>query len=113
MKRGFAKIEFFANLEYLKQEYNKGYVVSKILYEKAKQDKNISMVYSQFNKYFNEVFKNKIDFKNKIEKKEITQENNQSLALENKEPIKLKIDTKSKKVFDAKFGKDIKEDDLL
>lgn len=43
MKRGFAKIEFFANLEYLKQEYNKGYVVSKILYEKAKQDKNISM----------------------------------------------------------------------
>lgn len=40
MKRGFAKIEFFANLEYLKQEYNKGYVVSKILYEKAKQDKN-------------------------------------------------------------------------
>ncbi|EPU7757945.1 hypothetical protein ACVZOA_001713, partial [Campylobacter coli] len=70
-------------------------------------DKNISMVYSQFNKYFNEVFKNK------IEKKEITQENNQSLALENKEPIKLKIDTKSKKVFDAKFGKDIKEDDLL
>ncbi|EOH8887825.1 hypothetical protein ACMD10_001792, partial [Campylobacter coli] len=70
-------------------------------------DKNISMVYSQFNKYFNEVFKNK------IEKKEIIQENNQSLALENKEPIKLKIDTKSKKVFDAKFGKDIKEDDLL
>ncbi|EAJ4511982.1 hypothetical protein C0961_09650, partial [Campylobacter coli] len=70
-------------------------------------DKNISMVYSQFNKYFNEVFKNK------IEKKEITQENNQSLALENKEPIKLKINTKSKKVFDAKFGKDIKEDDLL
>ncbi|EPM8488445.1 hypothetical protein ACNANX_09415 (plasmid) [Campylobacter coli] len=107
MKRGFAKIEFFANLEYLKQEYNKGYVVSKILYKKAKQDKNISMVYSQFNKYFNEVFKNK------IEKKEITQENNQSLALENKEPIKLKINTKSKKVFDAKFGKDIKEDDLL
>ncbi|MGQ2699059.1 hypothetical protein ACT6DE_08975, partial [Campylobacter coli] len=72
-----------------------------------KQDKNISMVYSQFNKYFNEVFKNK------IEKKEIAQENNQSLALENKEPIKLKINTKSKKVFDAKFGKDIKEDDLL
>ncbi|EOF4405775.1 hypothetical protein ACKWRQ_001619 [Campylobacter upsaliensis] len=99
MKRGFAKIEFFANLEYLKQEYNKGYVVSKILYEKAKQDKNISMVYSQFNKYFNEVFKNK------IEKREITREN--------KEPIKVKIDTKSKKVFDAKFGKDIKEDDLL
>ena len=98
MKRGFAKIEFFANLEYLKQEYNKGYVVSKILYEKAKQDKNISMVYSQLNK---------------IEKKEISQENNQSLALENKEPIKLKINTKSKKVFDAKFGKDIKEDDLL
>ncbi len=65
------------------------------------------MVYSQFNKYFNEVFKNK------IEKREITQENNQSLALENKEPIKVKIDTKSKKVFDAKFGKDIKEDDLL
>ncbi|EPP5590713.1 hypothetical protein ACV524_001703, partial [Campylobacter coli] len=73
----------------------------------AKQDKNISMVYSQFNKYFNEVFKNK------IEKKEISQENNQSLALENKEPIKLKINTKSKKVFDAKFGKDIKEYDLL
>ncbi|EDP5801363.1 hypothetical protein FV933_04820 [Campylobacter jejuni] len=109
MKRGFAKIEFFANLEYLKQEYNKGYVVSKILYEKAKQDKNISMVYSQFNKYFND------EFKNKIKKKETIQEDNQlqSLVPKNKEPIKLKIDTKSKKVFDAKFGKDIKEDDLL
>lgn len=32
MKRGFAKIEFFANLEYLKQEYNKGYVVSKNIF---------------------------------------------------------------------------------
>ncbi len=37
------------------------------------------MTYKQFNKYFNDEFKNKI----------------------------------TKKVFDAKFGKDIKEDDLL
>lgn len=65
------------------------------------------MTYKQFNKYFND------EFKNKIEKKEITQENNQSLALENIGPIKLKINTKPKKVFDAKFGKDIREDDLL
>ena len=43
------------------------------------------------------------------------QEDNQlqSLVLKNKEPIKLKINTKPKKVFDAKFRKDIKEDDLL
>lgn len=49
------------------------------------------MTYKQFNKYFND------EFKNKIKKKEITQENNQSLALENIGPIKLKINTKPKK----------------
>lgn len=63
------------------------------------------MTYKQFNKYFND------EFKNKIEKKETIQKDNQlqSLVLKNKEPIKPKI----KKVFDAKFGKDIKEDDFL
>lgn len=39
MKRGFAKIEFFANLEYLKQEYNKGYVVSKYFMKKQSKIK--------------------------------------------------------------------------
>ncbi|EAI4450172.1 hypothetical protein A0Y73_07880 [Campylobacter lari] len=108
MKKGEAKIEFYSNLNYLKKEFENGCVVSKFLYEKALKEKNFKMTYVQFNKYFNEIFKNKID------KKETIQENNRFLTLENnKEPIKLKINTKSKKVFDAKFGKDIKEDDLL
>ncbi|MFY4691205.1 hypothetical protein ACOTVD_09215 [Campylobacter jejuni] len=107
MKKGEAKIEFYSNLNYLKKEFENGCVVSKFLYEKALKEKNFKMTYVQFNKYFNEIFKNKID------KKETIQENNRFLTLQNKEPIKLKINTKSKKVFDAKFGKDIKEDDLL
>ncbi|EPR3147603.1 hypothetical protein ACU4US_001714 [Campylobacter jejuni] len=108
MKKGEAKIEFYSNLNYLKKEFENGCVVSKFLYQKALKEKNFKMTYVQFNKYFNEIFKNKID------KKETIQENNRFLTLENnKEPIKLKINTKSKKVFDAKFGKDIKEDDLL
>ncbi|EAJ5683708.1 hypothetical protein BBZ05_07405 [Campylobacter lari] len=107
MKKGEAKIEFYSNLNYLEKEFKNGCVVSKFLYDKALKEKNFKMTYVQFNKYFNEIFKNKID------KKETTQENSQSLILENKEPIKLKINTKSKKVFDAKFGKNIKEDDLL
>ncbi len=67
-------------------------MVSKFLYNKALKEKNFKMTYVQFNKYFNEIFKNKID------KKETIQENNQFLTLENKEPIKLKINTKSKKM---------------
>lgn len=109
MQRGEAKIEFYSNINYLKKEFENGYVVSKFLYNKALKEKNFKMTYKQFNKYFND------EFKNKIKKKEAIQEDNysQSLALKNKEPIKLKIDTKSKRVFDAKFGKDIKKDDLL
>ncbi|MBZ7936320.1 hypothetical protein H2279_06750 [Campylobacter sp. B0100352/1] len=107
MQRGEAKIEFYSNINYLKKEFENGCVVSKFLYNKALKEKNFKMTYKQFNKYFND------EFKNKIEKKETMQKDNQSLVLENKEPIKLKINTKSKKVFDAKFGKDIKEDDLL
>ncbi|HHS6700362.1 TPA: hypothetical protein ACTN8S_001862 [Campylobacter jejuni] len=108
MQRGEAKIEFYSNINYLKKEFENGCVVSKFLYNKALKEKNFKMTYKQFNKYFND------EFKNKINKKGIIQENNpQSLISKNKEPIKLKINTKSKKVFDAKFGKDIKEDDLL
>ncbi|EAH7052159.1 hypothetical protein AB7A01_001746 [Campylobacter coli] len=109
MQRGEAKIEFYSNINYLKKEFENGCVVSKFLYDKALKEKNFNMTYKQFNKYFND------EFKNKIKRKETIQEDNQlqSLVPKNKEPIKVKIDTKSKKVFDAKFGKDIKEDDLL
>lgn len=59
MKKGEAKVEFFSNLEYFKKEYEAGLVVSKILYNKAVQEKNIKMKYNQFNKYFNDIFNKK------------------------------------------------------
>lgn len=101
MKRGEAKIEFYSNLNYFKKEFESGCVVSKFLYERAKKEKGILMTYSQFNKYFNGVFKDAKKVKDI------------PLVPENKEPIKLKIDTRSKKVFDAKFGKKINDEDLL
>lgn len=116
MKKGEAKIEFFSNLNYLIQEFEKGLVVSKFLYEKAKINKNFKMTYKQFNKYFNENFKNVYN-QTKSALKSIGDVNTikdtkNNLKTKN-EPIVLKIDTKTKKVFDVNFDKHIKEEDIL
>ncbi|EPH07322.1 hypothetical protein [Campylobacter ureolyticus] len=116
LKRGEAKIEFFSNLEYLKQEFKNGFVVSKALYNKAKLEKNLKLSYEQFNKYFNDVFKNahnqlKMALKSKNYLKEY-QSSTKDKKIEN-EPLKLKIQTNSKNVFNAKFGKEFKDEDIL
>ncbi|ASM39443.1 hypothetical protein CSPB12327_07655 [Campylobacter sp. RM12327] len=111
MKKGEAKIEFFSNLNYLKKEFESGLVVSKFLYEKAKTSKNFKMSYKQFNKYFNEVFKN---INNKTKTIKTPKNNNEiiKVKIEN-EPIKLQIKTNNKKIFDSKYGKKFNNDDIL
>ena len=105
MKKGEAKIEFYAILNFLQKEFEAGIVVSKFLYEKAKKYKNIKMTYKQFNKYFNDTFKIP---KEKINSNiEIIRNNTET------EPVRLKISTGSKKNFDPMFGKKFTRDDIL
>lgn len=116
MKKGEAKIEFFSNLNYLKQEFESGLVVSKFLYKKAKTNKNLKMSYKQFNKYFNDTFKNthnqsEMALKSKNYSKEYKDSTNKQKT--KNEPLKLKIQTNSKNVFNAKFGKNFKDEDIL
>lgn len=103
MKKGEAKIEFYAILNFLQQEFEAGTVVAKFLYEKAKEYKNIKMTYKQFNKYFNDTFKTP---KEKID-------SNIKIIKNNTEPVKLKISTGSRKNFDPMFGKKFVKDDIL
>lgn len=114
MKKGEAKIEFFSNLEYIKKEYEAGLVVSKFLYNKAVLEKNIKMTYTQFNKYFNDTFNNKIDSVQNINQNLNinSSERKQNEAITN-EPIKAKINTKETKVFNPLFGKNFNNDDIL
>ncbi|WP_162165545.1 hypothetical protein [Campylobacter fetus] len=112
MKKGEAKIEFFSNLNYLKQEFEAGLLVSKILYQKAKIDKNFKMTYKQFNKYFNDELKN---IHNRTKTDQISTNIDKairSIEIKN-EPIKLQIKPNNKKVFDVKFGKEFNDDDIL
>jgi hypothetical protein len=105
MKKGEAKIEFYAILNFLQKEFEAGIVVSKFLYEKAKKYKNIKMTYKQFNKYFNDTFKTP---KEKINSNiEIIRNNTET------EPVRLKISTGAKKNFDPMFGKKFTRDDIL
>ena len=113
MKRGEAKIEFYTNLEYFKKEYESGMVVSKFLYQKAVGEKNIKMTYPQFNKYFNDILKTNISKNKNIEVLNLSRNNDiKKESITAGEPIKIKISTKEK-VFDALYGKEIKEDDIL
>lgn len=97
MKRGEAKIEFYSNFEYIKENYLSGIVVSKILFEHLKQEKNIKMSYVQFNSYFNNEFKTKKEINN------TKQENNSSNI---KEPKKVEIKN-NHQVFSALYRKQI------
>lgn len=99
MKRGEAKIEFYSNIEYIKEKYNSGIVVSKILFEHLKKEKNIKMCYEQFNKYFNDEFK----LKNKL-----NYAKNENISIDIKEPKIIEIKNNNK-VFSPLYGKDIKK----
>lgn len=119
MKKGEAKVEFFTHLEYLKKEYEAGLVVSKFLYNKAVLEKNIKMTYTQFNKYFNDIFNIKVNKIQNISQNSNTINNDsntpkkiQKDTLIN-EPIKAKIGTKETKVFDPLYGKKFNNDDIL
>ena len=113
MKKGEAKIEFFSNLKYLQNEYNNGLVISKFLHQKAKNEKNFKMTYAQFNKYFNEVFKVRKSVDKELVITSSAEETSVIKQRESQEPIKASINTKEKKVFNALYGKEIKDDDLL
>ncbi|MFA6760272.1 MAG: hypothetical protein WCR69_04430 [Sulfuricurvum sp.] len=54
LKKGDGTIEFYANLKWLREQYESGLVVAKRLYEKAVEERGFKMGYWQFTKYFNE-----------------------------------------------------------
>jgi hypothetical protein len=49
--RGMHKVEFYSSLNEIKELYDQGYVVLKILYEEMKKRKNWEMSYWSFVKY--------------------------------------------------------------
>lgn len=50
-RRGMHKIEFYTSLNEIRELYNQGYVVLKILYEEMKKRRNWEMSYWSFCKY--------------------------------------------------------------
>ncbi|HES59184.1 MAG TPA: hypothetical protein ENO18_02025 [Caldithrix sp.] len=50
-RRGMHKIEFYTSLNEIRELYNQGYVVFKILYEEMKKRRNWDMSYWSFCKY--------------------------------------------------------------
>ncbi len=106
MKRGEAKIEFYSNLNFIKIKYDEGIVVSKILYNLVKNEKNIIMSYQQFNKYFNETFN--ITLQNQENKKISNLQDKEKIS---KDPIKININTKGSKIF--KPNKKFNHNDIL
>lgn len=109
MKKGEAKIEFFTNLKYLQNEYNDGLVVSKFLYKKAVHEKNFKMTYPQFNKYFNDF----LAIKKTVSVFPLVKKEQDDPKSGSSEPLRARINTKEKKVFDALYGKQISDEDLL
>jgi len=53
-RRGMHKIEFYSSLDEIKELYDQGYVVLKILYEEMQKRKNWDMSYWSFLKYAKE-----------------------------------------------------------
>ena len=71
--RGKHKIEFYVALDEIKELYNQGYVVFKILYEEMKKRRNWEMSYWSFCKYAKEELTLKKSTKSetpKVEKEE-------------------------------------------
>ena len=56
LKRGMGKIEFYQHLKVIKEAYNQGFIVYKILYEHIKKEFNLKMAYDTFLKYAKKEF---------------------------------------------------------
>jgi hypothetical protein len=109
LKRGDGTIEFYANLKWLKEQYEAGFVVAKRLYEKAVNERGFKMKYWQFNKYFNEELNHRKHKKDEQKIKQNTPAQNTQNIEENKPkrdgPIIARMD-KPKRVFDPLFNKE-------
>jgi hypothetical protein len=66
--RGMHKVEFYSSLNEIKELYDQGYVVLKILYEEMKKRKNWEISYWSFVKYAKEELPLKKSTKNKTPK---------------------------------------------
>lgn len=75
-RRGMQKIEFYTSLNEIKELYDQGYVVLKILYEEMKKRRNWEMSYWSFCKYAKEELPLKKSIKKEvkpvIQKKKVT-----------------------------------------
>ncbi|MFA6760271.1 MAG: hypothetical protein WCR69_04425 [Sulfuricurvum sp.] len=117
MKRGEAKIEFYANLKWLREQYESGLVVAKFLYDKAVEEKNFKMKYVQFNKYFNDEL-NEIEKATKEQKAKEAAKEAEPVAKEDAEtkpksgPIVVRMQ-KHERVFDPLRGKNIDPSRIL
>lgn len=56
-QRGVFQVEFYTNLAEIKQRYENGAVVAKILYEDLRKENKISMTYDRFSTYFKKEIK--------------------------------------------------------
>lgn len=108
MKKGEGTIEFYANLNWLKEQYEAGQVVAKFLYAKAVKEKGFKMSYKQFGRYFNEELKRKHQKEQKI----VVEKTIQEEAPKKREPIIMRME-KKKRVFDPLRGKDIDPSRIL
>ena len=59
MRRGTAKIEFYQNFDTIKNAYNNGLIVYKLLYEHLQEKINLQMSYRTFYKYAKREFEPK------------------------------------------------------
>lgn len=116
MKKGEGTIEFYANLNWLKEQYEAGQVVAKFLYEKAVKEKGFKMSYKQFGRYFNEELNQRKQQKEqKIVVEKVIQEEAKKETEEapkKREPIIMRME-KKKRVFDPLRGKDIDPSRIL
>jgi len=59
LRRGSAKIEFYQNFQTIKNAYDSGFIVYKILYEHLQEKINLQMSYRTFYKYAKREFEPK------------------------------------------------------
>ncbi len=113
MKKGEGTIEFYANLTWLKEQYEAGQVVAKFLYEKAVKERGFKMSYKQFGRYFNEELnqrkhqkEQKIVVEKAIQEEAKKEPEPQEEAPKKREPIIMRME-KKKRVFDPLRGKEV------
>jgi len=62
LKRGAAKVEFYQNINKIREAYNSGYVVYKLLFEYMQKSVGLKMSYRSFYEYAKKEFN--LDIKN-------------------------------------------------